>query len=92
MTTTKYHMPLTLAQRRQALSSLAESVNRSIASTKKKRNMRPSEKAMAVSSLQIKLTALNYSIDDIDAALSVRENMTDDEIAQRALTRAQITN
>jgi len=72
MTTHEYEIKLNLNEQRMALSSLVDSVSRSIKSTRLKRNILPSEKAMAVSSLVVKSTALCMAIDRIDAELKAQ--------------------
>lgn len=72
MTQRVYDIKLNLNEQRMALASLVDSVSRSIKSTQRKRNIRPSEKAMAVSSLLTKSTALCMAIDRIDAELKVQ--------------------
>ena len=65
-----YEIQLTRREERAALVSLAESVYRSAEQTKKHRTMRKSEKAMALSSLLIKTTALQMAIDRLDAEVA----------------------
>jgi hypothetical protein len=69
MTTHEYEIKLNLNEQRMALMSLVESINKSYASTKKKRSLRLSEKAMALSSLATKQIAVLMAVDRIDEAL-----------------------
>jgi hypothetical protein len=62
----KYEIDLNPREQRVALVELADSVMRSANNIKKHRTMRQSEKAMALSSLLMKTTALQMAIDRLD--------------------------
>ena len=72
MTTHEYEIKLNLNEQRMALMSLCDSLGQSVKAVNRKRNMRPSEKAMSVSSLKIKHTALLMAVDRIDAELKAQ--------------------
>ena len=72
MTTYKYEVVLNLNEQRMALVSLADSLNQAFKATKRKRNLRDSEKAMALSSIRTKQIAVQMAVDRIDAQLKAQ--------------------